>query len=151
MNAAKRRWIGTLTFLALLTYSAFFSSCSGKGSASVRYKFASPSFSSGQLETLQTAVHTRIKTLYEKRDGKSAGCDWILLKKGDPDETKNRIYFSEIKKDESYVLGISGKQSFLEFASELEAETKKLFPDREYEVNKTSKFKKSVQFLKSEL
>lgn len=151
MNATKRRFFGTVIPMTLLAFIALLSGCSGGGSASIRYKFASPSFSSEELDALQSTVHTRIKTLYEKRDGKSAGCDWVLLKKGDPDEAKNRIYFSETKKDESYVLGISGKHSFLEFASALEAETKKLFPDREYEVKKTSKMKKSVQFLESEL
>lgn len=151
MNLTRRQWIEAAFQSILLACLVFLNSCSSGKPVSVRYKFSSPSFSSEELKKIQSTVQSRIKTHYDKRDGKSAGCDWVLLKKGDPDEAKNRIYFSDTKKTDTYVLGISGKQAFLDFVSAIETEMKKQFPDKEYEVSKTSKMEKSIQFLKSEL
>lgn len=116
----------------------------------VRYFFPADTFSQSELQMIKTRVDGYLEENYGLKDGESSGSTWIL----EPLPNRNDIgskslYFSETTDAKGYSIGASGSRGLKEWAGEL----KYLFktaPYEGYEVERTSKCEKSLQFIRSE-
>lgn len=134
--------VGVL-FLACLTVTM-------SRTVQVRYFFPSATFTDEELGLIKTRVDRHIEANYQRKDGESSGSTWVLeLLPERSDKGAEPVYFSDSMNENGYSIGASGGRGFRKWRGELEY-LFEIDPYEGYKVERTSKWEKSLQFIRSE-
>ena len=116
----------------------------------VRYFFPSAAFTEEELGLIKTRVDGHLKANYRRKDGKSSGSTRVLEPlPARSEKAADPVYFTESIDGNGYSIGASGGRGFRQWRGELES-LFEIDSYEGYEVERTSKWEKLLQFTRSE-